>query len=255
MIFDPHERYTFLFGHPDDDVLIAGTMRLLIDAGAEVHAVWLNSGDFLGQGKRRKSEVQNATAILGLKNSHTHLLGFPDFGLVPNLNEAANRLAKLLEGIKPTVVFADAYEGGNPDHDCVNFLAYEGPARAGIAPKIFEFPLYNSAGLFRNGWWKINSFPNGDPPVSYNPLNGSAIECKYRMMRAYSSQWPYMIPGRLASPRSSLMKLGEPYRQCPPDRDHSTPPHKGRLGYERWFNFFMQTDFSDFRRAVQQCRL
>jgi LmbE family N-acetylglucosaminyl deacetylase len=254
MSFDHHERYVFLFGHPDDDVFISGTMRLLIDAGAEVHAAWLTSGDFFGQGKRREGEVANVTAILGLNGSHTHLLGFPDLGLVSRLDQAADRLAELLQRTKPTVILADAYEGGHPDHDSVNFLAYEASARAGIAPRLFEFPLYNAAGPLRYGRWKINSFPPGGPSVSFNPLNEHAIECKYRMMRAYSSQWAYMIPARLASPRSRLMRLGEPYRICPADRDHTQPPHPGKLSYERWFNSFMRTKFSDFQHAVQQCR-
>ncbi len=34
--------------------------------------------------------------------------------------------------VQPSIVIANAFEGGHPDHDCVNFTAFEGSFRAGI---------------------------------------------------------------------------------------------------------------------------
>jgi len=254
MILDPRETYLFLFAHPDDDVFIAGTMRLLLDAGAQVYAAWLTSGDYLGQGRRREVELTKATAILGLDPNRTRLLRFPDLGLIGKLSEAASKVAELLHQIKPTVVVANAYEGGHPDHDCVNFLAYEASSRARMAPKLHEFPLYNGAGSPLYGGWQINRFPPGGPPVEYVKLNDRAVECKHRMMWTYSSQLMFMIPARLATSRARMLRYGEPSRRCPADRDHSLPPHQGEPNYERWFNAFMKTKFDDFRKAVKMCR-
>jgi hypothetical protein len=63
-----------------------------------------------------------------------------------------------------------------------------------------------------------------------------------------------MVPARLASTRSKMIYKGEPYRTCPADRDHSVPPHRGRLNYERWFNAFMKITFEDYARAVSDVR-
>lgn len=254
MNLSPNAKYVFLFAHPDDDVLIAGAMRLLLDKGAEVHAAWVTSGDYFGKGKRREAELVKATTILGLPESHRHLLRVPDLELLSLLSVAANRVADLLAGINPDVIFVTAFEGGHPDHDAANFLAYEGCRRAGIRPSMFEFPLYNGTGPWNHWWWRINGFPPGGPDVLYIPLDENAIRCKYRMMRAYSSQWMYMIPARLACPRAGLSRFGEPYRSCPPDRDHAEPPHPGKLNYERWFCAWMKTRFSDFSRAVNLAR-
>ena len=59
MTFSSQDKYLCLFGHPDDDVFIAGTMKLLLDNGAELHAAWLTSGDYFGLGSEaRKGTCQ-----------------------------------------------------------------------------------------------------------------------------------------------------------------------------------------------------
>lgn len=246
--------YLFLFGHPDDEVFIAGTMKQLIDRGADLHGAWLTSGDYFGKGQEREWEFARAMNILGLGRSRTHLLRLPDLGLVRELGHASDEVAGLISKIRPRAVFADAYEGGHPDHDAVNFLAYEGCARAGVRAELFEFPLYNGSGEPYFWWWRINDFPPGGPPTLYNRLTDNAIDCKYRMMRVYAGQWMYMIPARLVSSYAKLKTRGEPYRRCPENRDHTVPPHPGTLNYERPFNSFMKIHFSDFREAVQKVR-
>jgi LmbE family N-acetylglucosaminyl deacetylase len=254
MTFSNHERYLCLFAHPDDDVFIAGTMKLLVDQGAELDAAWLTSGDYFGLGNRREKELSKAMAILGLDASRVHRMRFPDLGLLARLDEAADDVADLMDQLQPTIIVADAFEGGHPDHDCVNFLAFEGAYRAGINSKIVEFPLYNGNGHFYHLGWRINSFPDGGPPAQYTRLNDAAVTCKLRMIRSYPSQWMYMVPTRLATWRSRLKRLGEPYRICPTDRDHTLPPHSGRLSYERWFNSFMKIKFPHFRNEVMRVR-
>lgn len=246
------DRFLFLFAHPDDDTFICGTMKMLLEAGAEVHAAWLTSGDYFGQGELREAELARAMEILGLDELCIHLLRLPDLGLIYNMDEGIALVADLLGTLKPDSVFVTAFEGGHPDHDAVNYLCYEGCTRAGVQPRLFEFPLYNGTGPVRHWRWRINDFGPGGPETLYSPLNEGAIDCKYRMMKTYSSQWMYMVPARLASSRSRLRTLGEPYRSCPADRDHAVPPHPGTLNYERWFNFFIKIRFADFAAEVEK---
>jgi len=252
LTLDPKKKYLFAFAHPDDDVGIAGTMRLLVRRVAEVHCVWATSGDFFGQGQTREAETYRAMDLLGISRSNVHLLRFPDLSLVSRLEEAVDLMADLLKILKPDVIVADAYEGGHPDHDSVNVMVLEGSIRAGLNPELFEFPLYNGSGSFLKLGWRLNSFPPGGIPPFHTVLDEDAIQCKYGMMRAYSSQWMYMVPARLACPRWRLANTGEPYRAFSKDRDYTQPPHKGTLGYERRFNSFMNIKFRDFRNAVMK---
>jgi len=189
--------------------------------------------------------------ILGLSKSRIRLFRIPDLALLRNLEQLANMTTRLFSVVKPNKVFVNAYEGGHPDHDAVNFLAFEAARRTGLDPEIYEFPLYNGTGSFLHWKWRINGFPPGGPPVRFMPLTEDTIQRKYRiMMEAYSTQWLYMIPARLASPAEILKAKGEPYRLCPRNRDFTVPPHQGTLNYERWFNSFMNITFKDFRAAV-----
>jgi len=254
MMLDKKANYLFMFAHPDDEVLISGTMKQLIDQGAEVEAAWVTCGEYFGNIGTRLRELARVTALLGLKENSIHLLRLPDLGLVSMLNQAADKVAEMLNSVRPDAIFANAYEGGHPDHDAVNFLAYEASYRANLKPKLYEFPLYNATGSILYFRWRLNAFPDDGIPVLHNPLNQSEIDCKLRTIRTYVSQWMYMAPARLAVSRSRLASVGEPYRICPPDRDHTKRPHDGMLSYERWVNSFMKIKFADFRRSVEDAR-
>ncbi len=199
---DPQKRYLFLFAHPDDEVLIAGTMRGLLARGAFMHAAWITSGDYFGGRERREAELACAMGILGLDAQRTHLLRLPSLGLLAQLRHGGERVAELIHETRPEIVFVNAYEGGHPDHDAVNFMAYSGLHELGPKIRLLEFPLYNGTGPLSHWRWRINGFPPGGPRVLYNPLDSEGTGCKYRMMRAYSSQWAYMIPARLACSRA-----------------------------------------------------
>ncbi len=218
--------------------------------GDEVFAVWATSGGLMGGRAKRESELANAMRVLELPESRMKLLRFPDLGLLSNMNAVADRLAALMQEIVPETVFVTAFEGGHPDHDSLNAIAYEARRRSGLSPDLFEFPLYNGSGPGLHWRWRINSFPSDGIEPRFTMLDEDAITVKHKMMRVYGSQWLYMGPARLASSRARLKTRGEPYRPCPADRDHSIPPHPGRLNYERWFNAFMRIRFEDFREAV-----
>ena len=253
-MLDKNAKYLFMLAHPDDEVLITGTMKQLLDQGAVLEAAWVTCGEYFGNIETRLAELASVTAILGLKEESIHLLRLPDLGLVSMLNEAADKISELLTSVKPDAIVCNAYEGGHPDHDAINFLAYEASYRAGLKPKLYEFPLYNATGSILYFRWRLNTFPDDGIPVLHNPLSASEIECKLRTIRTYVSQWMYMIPARLAVSRSKLASVGEPCRVCPPDRDHTKRPHEGMLSYERSVNSFMKTKFPDFRKAVEEAR-
>ncbi len=249
-----HSKYLFLFAHPDDDVFIAGSMRLLLDSGAHVEAAWLTSGGMMGGANHREKELRRAMEVMGLTSDRIHLLRYPDLRLIDHLDPAADKIAELLDVVKPDTLVSTAYEGGHPDHDAVSFLADEGLVRSQHHAKRFEFPLYNGTGPIHHWWWRINRFPPDDSPALHTPMTEESIGCKHRLMRIYSSQWMFMLPARLASGKSRLLRYGEPYRAVPQHRNYVSPPHVGRLNYERWFNAFMRIRFRHFRDAVNKAR-
>lgn len=242
----------FVFAHPDDDSFISGTMLRLISLGTEIDCVWLTSGGFMGGALKREKELFASAEILGLKRSSIRLPRLPDLELIHNLKQAVDILVRTCETVQPQTVYVTAFEGGHPDHDCANFAVFETRRVTRMNFEIVEFPLYNGSGGFLTWKWRINAFPNEDGILRKLPLTSHEASVKHRIMRTYSSQWPYMIPARLASPENKMIKQGEPQRLCHSLRDHTVRPHYGKLNYERWFNMFMRIKFSDFRKAIEK---
>ncbi len=247
--------YLFVFAHPDDDVFINGTIQRLLYEGAEVNCVWLTSGGYMGGALKREKELFASAEILGLRRSSIRLLRLPDLGLIHNMDSCIRTLVRICETVNPQNVYVTAFEGGHPDHDCANFVVYEARRLSGMVFNILEFPLYNGAGTFLKWRWQINAFPNDEGIPSQIPLTSAEVAIKHRTMRTYSSQWMYMIPARLACVKEKMLKLGEPQRICPDQRDHTIRPHSGNLNYERWFNSFMRIKFNDYRDAINKFRL
>ena len=88
-------------------------MKLLVQAGAEVHAAWTTSGDKFVKREIRESELQRSMDILGLDESRLSLLRYPDLGMVAMLEEAAESATSLLSDIKPDIIFCQCLRGGS----------------------------------------------------------------------------------------------------------------------------------------------
>lgn len=227
-------------------------MAMAIKSGIEVHGLWMTSGDYFGGGEKRKVEHSKAMGILGLSESYTEICDFPDLGLIYNLTGCIEKIAEVIGNIKPNRVFTTAYEGGHPDHDSANFACFMALKSMKADIPMFEFPLYNGSGQTKHLKWRINSFPLANSSVIYQPLDNESIKIKYSMIKAYSSQWMYMIPLRLACGKKKMKNKGEPYCEVPRDRDYLKPPHPKPLNYERSFNSFMRVNFDLFKRHAEE---
>ena len=171
-------------------------MKLLVQAGAEVHAAWTTSGDKFVKREIRESELQRSMDILGLDESRTHLLRIPDLGTVAMLEEAAETVTSLVEVIRPDIIFANAYEGGHPDHDSAAFavqIACEMLAGSGRkAPARVEFTSYHAhAGGMRTG-----DFLPATSPVTEMRLTPYECDLKRRMFECFRSRRRVLAQGR-----------------------------------------------------------
>ncbi len=238
----PRGSWLFLFAHPDDDVLIAGTVYTLVERGDRVDLAWVTDSSSLGGLIRRQAESRAAAHAMGVEQSRVHFRDFPSLAMVPRLRQDYPGMRDLIEGVNPDFCMTVAFEAGHTDHDCVQFLA----ARAAGGRRLYEYPLYNAAAR----GFQVNRFPGGD--CCYQPLSAEATRRKHLTMQLYASQWPYMVCARLATPAALMHRRGEPFRLCPPGRDYCLPPHGGTLNVDRVFNRFMRWRFADFSRAVAE---
>lgn len=235
--------WLFLFAHPDDDVLVAGSIYELVARGNRVELAWLTDSSSLGGRLRRQAECRGVAHVLDVPQDRVHFLDLPSLEMVPNLENGAATLTQFISAIGPTRVMVVAFEAGHIDHDCVNFLTYEARHRASLPFPIYEYPLYTGHG----GWFHVNRFFS---PHERQTLSPEALQRKRLSLHLYASQWPYMAVARWVTGN----RLWEPYRLCPPDRRHERPPHAGSLNIDRIYNRFMRYRFADFARSLERVR-
>jgi LmbE family N-acetylglucosaminyl deacetylase len=151
----------FFHAHPDDEAIsTAGTMRLASRAGHRVVLVVATRGE-LGEGPHqeadlagvRSAETRAAAEVLGV--ARVEFLGYRDSGMAGDVNntdprsfwqadveEAATRLADIIEEESPAVLVAyDEHGGyGHPDHIQVHRVGHRAAHLTGVE-RVYEVTL------------------------------------------------------------------------------------------------------------------
>ena len=172
----------------------------------------------------RRRELQRALALAGMGEARCLELGYVDQQAHLHLVELVERLAELIEEIRPSVIYAHPYEGGHPDHDAVAFAVNR---NAGLRPAsvgrpetcvtVIEFTSYHGGpqGLIRNGFL-------GPGAVQTNMLTPSERALKFEMFQCFKSQEPVLRD----------FPIEEEKFRTAPQYDFTKPPHSGPLHYE-----------------------
>lgn len=232
-------RHLFIFAHPDDDVLIAGTMYELVREGHEVQATWVTDTDTMGGTAARQDEARAVARLLGLHAAH--FLNLPSCKLHFQMDAAQAAIAEHVAAVAPEVITCVAYEGGHVDHDLVSLLV----SRAAGAASLREYPLYSACRLAL----RVNRFAPGGPAHHLRQISWRGVARKLQCMWIYRSQWPFMVP---AAVLTLLRRRVEPWREVPSDRDYGVPPHPGLLNVDRWLNRWMGLPSAAFRELARE---
>jgi LmbE family N-acetylglucosaminyl deacetylase len=187
-------RILAIHAHPDDvEVLGAGTLALLAEAGHHVTLVTMTAGDcgsvemnLAETGRVRQKEAATAAAIIG---ADYHCAGFGDLCLF-NDDASRRRTTELVRAAKPDLVITASPVDYHPDHEATSMLVrdalfassvpnYEtGPAAAlaAIPPLYFMDPI---EGRDRSG---IRITPDFGVDIT------AKFETKAKMLAAHASQ-------------------------------------------------------------------
>jgi LmbE family N-acetylglucosaminyl deacetylase len=145
--------------HPDDESIgCGGVICLHLERGDPVRVVFLTSGERGIEGVAaetartlREAEAAEALAVLGV--DRMHFLRLPDLGLADNLALGASRLAEVLGGYRPDLIYLPHPEDAHPDHKAA--LPMVGSAtrlacRAGQRPELRAYEVWSPMTSY--GW-------------------------------------------------------------------------------------------------------
>ncbi len=204
-LFSKKHWVMLVVAHPDDEVMVAGTLARLHEAGSEVFLLYLTHGEDgptgglveqSGLGAFRLNELQNVKAILGA--NHMEVLDFPD----RYLNTVDNKLIKAsiterIARFQPDIVITfDSSIGlyGHTDHltagRCTRELLKENHMGVNrlylmtLPGKMIQLALKVSK-TFRNNYVGSAGLPKPDFYVGISAYGNR----KKAVCNAHKSQW------------------------------------------------------------------
>lgn len=250
-----NSRILLIAAHPDDEVIGAGiemtrwnpehvTILHVTDGSPEdpKHAQAAGFATRDEYARERRRELGKALELAGMGEARCVELGFTDQQAHLYLPDLVERLAELIEEIRPDVIYTHPYEGGHPDHDAAAFAASHAVAvftkraaalapsgRTGLPPgtdcrpgpgsvMVMEFTSYYAGpdGLVASQFLQSGG-------VRINSLTASQRALKLQMFQCFRSQEAML---------RQFPILDERFRTAPA-YDFAQPPHSGPLHYEK----------------------
>jgi len=238
----------YILAHQDDELFFAPMIERSVRQGCHPQCIYTTDGGWHGvPAAVRMRETARALSCMGVLDSDIHQIGV-EMGVRDgyshlHVDELFDRITALTREIRVRAVYAQAWEGGNPDHDVAHLLGAALARRMGAA-ELSECPSHNAhhalPGLFR----VMHCIPLAGAIDTKRLAFKQAVRC-FRMTLRYPSQW------------RTFLGLGGPmfFRYVVQRRhqcrrvgfvDYTVPPHAGGLLYERRIG----VSFDQFRDAT-----
>ena len=196
MSVSPQRRVALtLLAHPDDaEILCAGTLIRLADAGWEIHIATVAAGDCgtttLPAHEIAAIRLNEGIAAAGKVGGDYHCLNEPDIQVV--FDKATNRKAiDLLRRIAPTLLFTHPRHDYMLDHEQVHLLA-RAVAFSYSIPNASSLPLVSGSAI---PWLYYCDPVEGRDPYTLEPIKSTAyveisgqMDRKVEMLACHASQ-------------------------------------------------------------------
>jgi N-acetylglucosamine malate deacetylase 1 len=232
MVFAPHQ---------DDETLgCGGLIARKRHEGLTVHVVFITDGRSSHPGHPRftpadmtllrHGEALKALAVLGVDSSTIHFLDEHD-GELDHLDPQrrmalVEKLAALINGIKPDEIFLSCQQDGSDEHSAAFASVSDAILRSRHQPVVWQYPIW--------AWWKplflLENLLFADwiqrlPLEDFQILKARALACYQTQIRPTPPWSDCVIPPEL----QTIHEFAEEYffrfdPPAPAEREYATPP-------------------------------
>jgi LmbE family N-acetylglucosaminyl deacetylase len=239
-----------LAAHPHDEFALAATLRAHARAGDVVWCAWFAHDDRPKIEEQRRAEALQAMERIGVPTEHAIFADLPALALALQLPTLVDAVHDVVERVGPDVVFCPAYEGGHPDHDALNFAAWEAAGSRGHECR--EYPMYRRTTRPRRLFRRVPRFARLLPGMSEPDtrwLDRREVAFKRSLWRVYKSQRPvFDVLLRFSGDEQRFFTTEQ--TRVLPLRDYMKPPHERPLLYEQQAE--PGFSFEEFARMVRR---
>lgn len=241
-----------LAAHPDDETFFASAslsclphvhVFFLTDGAPHDAKLWTTPSRSRHEyAHTRRREAISALSLAGIGEDRITWLEVPDQESILCASRLLEKLAALLEILRPDFLLTHSYEGGHPDHDCaalVASLAVRIMLCSGSQPPgLLEMTSYH----VRDGSLRSGEFlpHDGSHYALEIRLSPEELSLKRRMLACYASQAPLL----------EYLLLDREGIRSAPVYDFSQPPHRGQLWYEQQ-GWYAGNDWRKHAAAIQ----
>lgn len=241
--------------HPDDEAI--GCSAKLIRAKAEKNKItilYVTDGEFYENSPMRREEARKAMGIVGIKD--LVFMKYKGFDLTKKelVDKITKEVGKLMRDRKPKEVYTPVFEGGNYEHDVINYVTNKAAESLEEKPAIYEFPMYNNRPkqfmrrcmrrarrLLGFGFYRFPPrFPNEKSMTITVEMSAREMEIKKQMLETYESQNGNNI-------LTKCYMYPDVYRLCPKYNYHKRPHGIIPMIYET----NTKIRFKDFKRVTR----
>uniref|UniRef100_A0A7E4W6W9 N-acetylglucosaminylphosphatidylinositol deacetylase n=1 Tax=Panagrellus redivivus TaxID=6233 RepID=A0A7E4W6W9_PANRE len=157
-------RCLLLIAHPDDESMFFGpTIRRLTAAGVKIFVFCVSTGNFEGQGQRRKVELNNAVVKLGLSTDNLTILDHQDYqdGCKWETEKLARLVLNHIEKLDCDIVVTfDGYGvSGHSNHIAI-FRTLQSLYSNGALPADVQVFILESVNIIRKYSWLLDLLPS-----------------------------------------------------------------------------------------------
>lgn len=242
------EKVLLVVAHQDDDAFIVTRIKDHLDKGDQVMIVWVAESYQDGEdyGNTRIKESKMAMKMLGIDSLHYIFLNFPDTKTYKFIPEIVKKLKVIIQNYQPNIIYIEAYEMGNIDHDVSHFSTVQSVKELHYNCMIYEFPQYSAYHIPGFLPFELRKYP--DSLITFcRKLSICQTNFVMAYWKVYQSQnFPFLFYVFLIGEEDLIFKYE--YLRPLPNYDYTKRPFNAPAAYKRYVKGLR---FKDFQSAVK----
>lgn len=180
--------------HMDDEILGCGGTIAQLNNKEFIHFVFATDGTKspcsktsagIDLNKIRINESKSALNLIGIAEENILFLNLPDYQLKNYFDSLTDKLAKIIEELKPDVIFTPFRYDQHPDHITVRNSASIATSRTNSKALLYEYFVYTKIKMLKHK--DIREYINPDLLIKINSTN-NVIQIKRKALSCFKSQ-------------------------------------------------------------------
>lgn len=236
--------YLLVVAHPDDELYSCALLKRLVEAGKNLHVIFITSGDAGTSPEIREKEALESMKLIGVNPNKVHFLRIQELQFPKKIKDVVQEALQIAKLNKIDFVIGQDYEGGHEGHDLASYCASEIRNQADIKSHAV-YPVYHGKPAERKG---ARFKPTRTEYITMK-LSDDEKKLKEQVLSVHAGQKSHFDGLQKSSSDYLDLLLSREVYFIPDSPIDYTEKPSDEVGYEFHRNGFK---FRDFQAAINQ---